>query len=156
MGTIQITKLEVAINHMQMAIDMFLNNKDLLCILTLAGAAEEILGQYATKANKKTMLDLLCSSLKEEYYIDTPDKGFKWEYLNKAKNTVKHFDDGVAEAIEINPEAEALTMLIRATGNLYSHERTVTYNTPALMEWIYTNRKNLFPSSSYQVELQEV
>lgn len=62
MATIKISKLNVAINQLQMAIDMFLENKDLFCVITLAGAAEEILGQYATRANEKTMLDLLCAN----------------------------------------------------------------------------------------------
>jgi len=47
MEKIKIKKLDIALNHLQMAIDMFLRNQDLLCVLTLAGAAEEILGQYA-------------------------------------------------------------------------------------------------------------
>jgi len=53
----------------------------LLCILTLAGAADDILGQYATRTGEKTMLDLLCSSLKKEHSINMTDKTFKWEYL---------------------------------------------------------------------------
>jgi len=129
MEKIKIKKLDVALNHLQMAIDMFLKNQDLLCVLTLAGAADEILGQYATRANEKTMLDLLCSSLKKEYSINMTDKNFKYEYLNKAKNTVKHFNKDEIEIIELDPESEALTMLIRAIGNLYSHDKTVTYNT---------------------------
>ena len=68
MTTIKITKLNVAINQLQMAIDMFLENKDLFCIITLAGAAEEILGHYATRANEKTMMDLLCTSLNNKQW----------------------------------------------------------------------------------------
>jgi len=142
---IRISKLDLALNYLQMAIDMFLKNQDLLCVLTLAGAADEILGQYATRAGKETMLDLLCSSLKKEHAINMNDKTFKWEVLNKAKNSVKHFKGKDTEFIELNPEEEALSMLIRAIGNLYSHDRTATYNTPALMEWVYENRKDLLP-----------
>ena len=143
----KIKKLDVALNHLQMAIDMFLKNQDLLCILTLAGAADEILGQYATRAGEKTMLDLLCTSLKKEHSINMSDKDFKWEYLNNARNTIKHFNNTESEIIDIDSESEALTMLIRAIGNLYSHDASVTYNTPALLEWIYDNRKDLLPSS---------
>ena len=150
MAQIKISKLDIAVNHLQMAIDMFLKNQDLLCILTLAGAADEILGQYATRAGEKTMLDLLCSSLKKEHSMNMTDKTFKWEYLNKAKNSIKHFNEKDVEVIELDPEAEALSMLIRAIGNLYSHDKTVTYNTPALMEWIYENRKDLLPYAQSQ------
>lgn len=150
MGQIKIKKLDIALNHLQMAIDMFLKNQDLLCILTLAGAADDILGQYATITGEKTMLDLLCSSLKKEHSINMTDKTFKWEYLNKAKNSVKHFKENSAEIIELDPELEALSMLIRAIGNLYSRDKTATYNTPALMEWIYENRKDLLPYTPQQ------
>ena len=145
---IKIKKLDVAVNHLQMAIDFFLSNQDLLCVLTLAGAAEEIIGQYAIRANEKSMIDLLCSSLKDKYSIEMADNSFKWEYLNKARNTVKHFNKNDSEFIELKPESEAITMLISAIGNLYSHDQTATYNTPALMEWIYKNRKDLPPLSS--------
>lgn len=143
MTTIKITKLNVAINHLQMAIDMFLENKDLFCIITLAGASEEILGQYATSANETKMIDLLCSSLKKDYSINIPDGLFKKTYLNKARNTIKHFDEGESDAIEIDPENEAITMIIRAIGNLYFHDNTVTHNTPAFLSWINNNRIDL-------------
>ncbi|MBW2570609.1 MAG: hypothetical protein JRE47_14905, partial [Deltaproteobacteria bacterium] len=52
MGQIKIKKLDIALNYLQMAIDMFLKNQDLLCILTLAGAADDILGQYATRTGE--------------------------------------------------------------------------------------------------------
>lgn len=145
MNMIKISKLNVAINHLQMAIDLFLKKQDLICILTLAGAAEDILGQYAIRADKETMLDLICSSLKEEHSIDIPVKTLKWDYLNKSRNTVKHFGDNEPETIELDPESESLIMMLRAIGNLYSHDKTVTHNTPALMEWIHTNRRDLLP-----------
>lgn len=143
MATIKITKLGVAISQLEMAIDLFLKNQDLICVITLAGAAEEILGRYAANSNEIPMIELLCSSLKNEYSIDMPDKDFKWQYLNKARNLAKHFDNEENEIIEFDPELEALTMLIRAIGNLFSHDETVTYNTPEFMHWIYENRKDL-------------
>lgn len=148
MNPIKITKLDVAINHLQMAIDMFLTDQDLLCILTLAGAAEEILGQYAIRSNERTIIDLLCSSLKMKISPNMVDNDFKRTVLNNARNTVKHFNKAESEIIEIDPETEALCMLIRAICNLYSHDKTATHNTPALMEWIYDNRKDLLPCNS--------
>lgn len=139
MGTIKISKLGVAINQLEMAIDLFLKNKDLICVITLAGAAEEILGRYAVKSNEQPMIDLLCSSLKEEHSIDMIDKDFKKEYLNKARNTVKHFDNKENEIIELDPSAEAKTMLVRAIGNLYSHDKTVTHNTPVFLKKLYSS-----------------
>lgn len=143
MTIIKISKLNVAINQLQMAIDMFLENKDLFCIITLAGAAEEILGQYAKRSNEQTMVDLLTVKLKNEYSITLSDGDFKRNVLNNARNTVKHFNDKESELIELDLEEEALTMLIRAIFNLHSHDKTLTHNTPAFLEWFYKNRKDL-------------
>jgi hypothetical protein len=143
MTTIKITKLNVAINQLQMAIDMFLENKDLFCIITLAGAAEEILGHYATRANKKTMMDLLCTSLNNSQWKNVSGRAEILKLLNKPKNSLKHFCSSKTETIEINPEEAALAMLIRAIGNLHSHDKTVTHNTPEFMDWIYENRRDL-------------
>ena len=65
--------------------------------------------------------------------------------LNNARNTVKHFNKDDEEIIDIDPETEALAMMIRAIANLYFHDKTATYNTPALMDWIYNNRKDVLP-----------
>ncbi|MBI4690218.1 MAG: hypothetical protein HY754_08135 [Nitrospirae bacterium] len=76
MAVIQIKKLAVAINHLQKAIDMFLKNEDLLCVLTLAGAAEEILGQYAIM-KRETLLLQSGRSLHQNhihYILDPPGK----------------------------------------------------------------------------------
>ena len=146
----KIKKLDVAVTHLETAIDMFLHNKDHLCVLTLTGAADVILGQYANRAGDETMLDLLTSSLKKEYSLNMSDKDFKWEYLNSARNTVKHFNKTESEVIEIDPEEEALTMIIRAIGNLYSHDKSITHNTPALLKWVCDNRESMLPLSQSQ------
>lgn len=141
---IKINKLDVAVVQLQVAIDMFLSKKDLFCVITLAGAAEEILGQYASRTNEIKMIDELCSSLKEEHNIDMPDYLFKKKVLNMARNTLKHFGKDEAESIEIEPENEAITMLLRAIGNLYLHDQSLTSNTPDFLLWLMENRKDFF------------
>lgn len=141
---IKTNKLKVALNHLQMAIDLFLSKKDLFCVITLAGAAEEILGQYATRADETKMVDLLCSSLAQNHSTDISNCKFKKSCLNIARNTLKHFDSKDSEIIEIDPENEAITMLLRAVGNLYFHDKSVTHNTPQFLLWIIDNRKDLY------------
>ena len=144
MAMTKVAKFDVANNHVQTAIDLFLEKKDYLCALSLAGAAEEILGQYAKRENKTPMLDLICSVVNEELSSSIDHKTLKKEFLNKAKNTIKHFDNNESEYIEIDPESEAIMMLLRAIGNLHYQNRTVTTNTPAFFEWVSTNRSDLF------------
>ncbi|MDO9080382.1 MAG: hypothetical protein Q7U44_06235 [Desulfuromonadales bacterium] len=137
------TKFSVAIKHLETSILLFLENKDFFCSLTLSGAAEEILGEYAVRAKKVTMVDLICASLREDQLIEIPDKKLKFDYLNKTRNSVKHFNGKESEIIECDPESESIIMLLRAIGNLYSHDETVTHNTPDFLQWVYENRREL-------------
>lgn len=145
------TKLSAAIQHLETSIELFLKNKDFLCSLTLSGAAEEILGQYAIRANKTKMVDLVCS-IKEDYSIDISDYEFKCEYLNKTRNHIKHFNDKESEIIECDAESEAIIMIYRAIGNLYSHDETATYNTPDFMKWVYANRREMLSEISVNID----
>lgn len=151
MTTIKISKLNVAINQLQMAIDMFLENKDLFCIITLAGAAEEILGHYAIKANEKTMMDLLCTSLSKKQWSNVSGYDGILKEINKPRNSLKHFGSSKTDLIEIDPEESAITMLLRSIGNLYSHDKSCTHNTPAFMNWIYENRHDLIQHKSNNI-----
>jgi hypothetical protein len=52
----QVTKLQVATHQLAVAINVFLSG-DYLCSLTLAGAAEEILGKLSARAGKPVAVD---------------------------------------------------------------------------------------------------
>lgn len=141
----KIKKIDVAVNHLRLAIDLFLNGGDRLCVVTLAGAAEEILGKYAERENITPMIEILNSALKQEIAPDTTYGDFKRNILNNARNTIKHFSKTDDEIIEIDSETEALSMLIRAIANLQKYNNTATENTPVLLEWINKNREGLLP-----------
>lgn len=151
MKTGKYTKLSVAIKHLETSISLFLK-KDFFCSLTLSGAAEDILGEYAVRANKATMIDLICVSLREDQLIKIPDKKLKWVHLNKTRNSIKHFNENEPGIIECDPESESIIMLLRAIGNLYSHDETITYNTPDFLQWVYANRSELLPERSDNID----
>ena len=49
-------KTEVASRQIDTAIDLFLDGKDYLSVVTLAGASEEIVGSLIARAGKKSMI----------------------------------------------------------------------------------------------------
>lgn len=141
----KIKKIDVAVNHLRLAIELFLNGRDQLSVVTLAGAAEEILGRYAERKKNTPMIEILYSALRQDISPDSKSCDFKRNVLNGVKNTIKHFNDKEEEIIDVDPETEALAMMVRAIYNLLKYNGTVTENTHDLFDWINKNRSELFP-----------
>jgi len=59
MGHVTLTYQGIAIRQLDHALDLYLKRGDLVCALTLAGAAEEILGCLAAAAGKEPSLKRL-------------------------------------------------------------------------------------------------
>ena len=57
MGLSSTTKVELAVSQLRHAIELFIEARELISAITLAGAAEEILGQLAEKDGFKHALD---------------------------------------------------------------------------------------------------
>jgi hypothetical protein len=112
------TKQEVAEHQLDRAICLLLDENDPICAITLAGAAEEILGKIIE-------LDGGTHSLKEfinECIEIGKRSGEKWqpkEFAEKAnffRNELKHYVKG--EGITVSPEC-AYEIIDRASENLF-------------------------------------
>ena len=114
-------KVNLAIEQLEVSLSLFLAGKSYVSALTLAGAAEEILGMAAKIKNIE-------NSLQESYRIYcTPElawinpsktwKEFTTTGKNKVKNAVKHVSDVHDLTFQANIQDEALWMLVRATDN---------------------------------------
>ena len=107
--------------QLKQAIRLYIEGADLISAITLAGAAEEILGIMVRKKGGKTALDKKIESMCEVFQIayNTPaDKKVFRNIRSKAKNSPKHFGSGQSEQIDL--EREAAEMIDRAIQN---HER---------------------------------
>ncbi len=135
----QISKIDAAVAQLDWAIKLFLNEKAYVPAITLAGAAEEIIGE--TLSSESTFR-LLKVSLSDKYGI--PEKVISQDYLNKTKNWLKHWKEMKdKECLEIELETEAIQYLIRGIANLVTYDRSVTSETPRFLAWINENRKDL-------------
>lgn len=121
-----LSNLEVAHRQIERAILVFLDDKDYVSALTLAGAAEEILGKLLNKKGKEHWLDSISKGalsalgfrIKE---LETPEalKARKEiaNIANRHKNRVKHYnDDGT---ITFLIDVAAAEMIDRAISNYF-------------------------------------
>lgn len=114
----RLTKLNLAVQQLDHAISLFLNREHLISAITLAGAAEEILGKLTTKANLTPAIErrtrAACALNRHLWGRDARAKTLV-DLKNKTRNELKHFVEGAP--VEIDLEAEAIRMIDRAVEN---------------------------------------
>lgn len=135
----RIGKIDAAVDQLDWAIKLFLDYKAYVPSITLAGAAEEILGEaVASESAFRKLMD----SLSTEYKI--PPSILSQEYLNKTKNWLKHWKDMKdAEYMDVELETVAIQYIVRAITNLITHDKTLTSETPRFLNWLHGNRADL-------------
>ena len=135
----QITKLQVAAHQLNVAIRLFLEG-DYLSSLTLAGAAEEILG----KISKRTRMPVAVESIIQYHLPDTdPALSYKERrsiilgILNEGRNAAKHAEN--PEETHFNVDIiYPLQMIMRAIP-MANHLGAVIGNEVRMREWIHSN-----------------
>ena len=131
----KVSKIDAAVDQLDWAIKLFLDHRAYVPAITLAGAAEEIVGEAVTS---DSTFQLLKKTLSKKTGL--PEKVVSQDYLNKVKNWLKHWKEMKdEETIEIELEKEAIQYLIRAIANLVTHDRSLTSETPRFLEWLKEN-----------------
>ncbi len=143
MTTIVAYKTDIAVKQLETAIDLFLNRNDYICAITLAGAAEEILGKLVERLGKKPAHKSLIELLKTKYNLTISNKELISKYLNFARNTLKHASVTDEDKVELDEQTEAISMILRAIDNLIRLNKSISYNTPDFFGWLNNNRKEL-------------
>jgi hypothetical protein len=114
------TKLEVAEHQLERALKLFLDEKDYVCAITLAGASEEILGKLLEKDGKEHSLG---SFVKACVAAGRMLHGEEWsqkefaQMANAFRNDLKHYTGG--ETVTV-PRQAAIEILDRAIDNLWA------------------------------------
>lgn len=131
----EINKLDAATDQLDWAIRLFLDHDAYVSAITLAGAAEEIIGEIV---GPESAFNLLKLRLSEKTGLSP--KIVSQAHLNKAKNWMKHWtklED--TETIELDLKSEAFQYIIRAITNLCSHDKSCSSETPRFVEWTMKN-----------------
>jgi hypothetical protein len=117
------SKLEVATEQLDLALRLYLRNKEYLAVITLAGAAEEILGVYLKAHDQPNAL---------EKHLDASLALYRWMWnsdgsrdkmhkvVNRVKNGSKHMMGVKDKTLHCSPKKEAKKVLDRAVSNYYS------------------------------------
>lgn len=131
-----LTKLEVAEHQVERALRL-LEENEYVCAITLAGAAEEILGKLLEKQGKEHALGSFVKTCvatgKIAYNENWSRKDFA-EMANSFRNDLKHYTDGQAITI---PREAAVEILDRAIENFYALTGRATPNMRRFMEEVH-------------------
>jgi hypothetical protein len=137
-------RIDIAKAHLHRAIVLFIEERDFINAITLSAAAEEVLGKLASETNMTPSMDQLIDSLHNKVSGSIEKKRIRDDYLNRVKNSLKHFDQGKDGVIELEPENEAITMILRAITNLLLVEGRITEHAQIFYDHIKSTRPDLF------------
>jgi hypothetical protein len=135
----ELTKIDAAVDQLDWAIRLFLDHQAYVPAITLAGAAEEILGKAVGER-------AAFQQLKQKFAADLsiPEKEVSQDHLNVAKNFLKHWDAKTdQEKIRLELDNEAIQYIVRALANLATHDGSQPSEAPRLWTWIVANRPDL-------------
>jgi len=114
------SRLDLAQEQLDVALDLFLENKSYASSITLAGAAEEIFGKELLRQGKTPVLDWKFDQMGVVHQLlhgaPLERKHFVKEE-NRIRNSLKHFDDKDNPQITVDIEDAACWILVRACEN---------------------------------------
>jgi hypothetical protein len=133
----EVSKIEAAIDQLDWSIRLFLDYQAYIPAITLAGAAEEVIGGALSETSALTVLK---RELSAEHGLS--GKVVSQLHLNKTKNWLKHWD-GLRdnETVWIELETEAVQYIVRALANLVQHDRSLPSEGPRFIAWLNTTWK---------------
>jgi hypothetical protein len=133
----EITKLDVAIHQLNVAIRLFLEG-DYLASLTLAGAAEEIFGRLCERAGHPVAMD----SIIDYHFKDTDpalsDKERRKvikDLLNGARNEAKHANNPAEGTVNVE-QIFPLQMIMRAVPMCSMLTKTPSEEIRTMVVWM--------------------
>ena len=118
MNITRLTKIDIAVSQLRFAISLFMEDRELIAAVTLAGAAEEILGRLAAQAGLTPALTRRAEGARALHkHLWKSDPGAKpfVELKNKTRNELKHLVAG--SPIDVDLREETMRMLDRAVEN---------------------------------------
>lgn len=113
-------KIDIAMEHLNLALKEYVEEKNMFSVIHLAGAAEEMLGEIVRINKGENALDKIYGWFRSWYRIagkDSPSNSQINNYILKTKNSVKHINDQDDLFLEIDLNREAQEIIRRAIEN---------------------------------------
>lgn len=137
------TKVEIAKRQLDVAADLYFSGGDPLAVITLAGAAEEILGNLLTRNKAPNIMDRLVE-MDKELFGGRPFAEVNGD-VNGVRNALKHAKDAREDEIEIDLGA-AMSLLSRAIVNYVA----LTGDCTPTVSRVYAELQRLHPDNQPQ------
>ena len=135
-------RIDLALEQLDVALELFLSKRSMVSALTLAGAAEEILGKTLKLNGRKTTLEFEHSAI-EQVETFLRRQPFTWKDFidekNRVRNAAKHIGEESGAEIIADLEDEALWMLVRACDNHKRLDLPATSRMAEFEDWFYEN-----------------
>ena len=137
----QMSKTELARSQLEVALHFYMVEQEYPAVITLAGAAEEVLGKMAQAKGLEPSLKRTVRELMEAYKVvwlkDAKESDFA-DLRNRARNELKHFCSG--QDLRADFEHEAGSMLTRALENFLlctgsRHPRHYEFTSKRVANW---------------------
>ena len=133
-GDMEYSKSKLALIQLEKAIELFFENKDYVCSITLAGASEDITRGMERRDGLSTAVDDLKSWLKDNHPDSDLLEGF-YTKANETRNMLKHHSVRGESYVSVGIE-EAEYWLIRALINYDRSHAVLTKPMFDLITWI--------------------
>ncbi|MBT5031961.1 MAG: hypothetical protein HOM55_06670 [Proteobacteria bacterium] len=114
---VSISKLEAAKVQLDRAIQLFFEN-DHVCAVSLAGAAEDILGSLLQHRGQQSPFEFLHDWYQTEYSANVTKRDFSREIANLPRNWLKHTNEHAASELDVSI-VDSIMMLMRAVPCYY-------------------------------------
>lgn len=135
-----LSKIDAAVDQLDWSIRLFLDHHAFVPAITLAGAAEEIIGEIL---RDQSVFSLVKKKLAAD--LDLPEKVISQAHMNRARNWLKHWKEMEdEETISVDLEGEAIQYIVRALVNLILHDHSLPSEGPRFFKWLAINRKDLY------------
>ena len=128
MPTQTCNRVDLAFEQLEVAIRLFLDDKSYAAVITLASAAERVMGQALRHAGKEASLDWSFGETAPVHALMHGEPLKKSAYsdaLNRVSNALRHFDETNSPDFEADLEEAAYWMLVRACENGHRLGRVV-------------------------------
>jgi hypothetical protein len=122
------SKQSIALAQLETALRLFHVGDELISVITLAGAAEEILGKLVKKRGQDNSLDSLkktAAAIHERLFSEPIDTSVIADRANRARNAMKHVT-AAGDPVSLDLREEAVDILNRAVDDYWILETSLT------------------------------
>ncbi|OGW05964.1 MAG: hypothetical protein A2889_09505 [Nitrospinae bacterium RIFCSPLOWO2_01_FULL_39_10] len=134
-------RAEIASKQLETAVSMFLNGRDRFSVITLAGAASNILSQLVRNQGEEPFIDY-SRRVYDALIGFTPPRTKYNKYINERLgiNALKHHSAGDATHIELDEEKAAEDAITKAIADYIKIKGQEEPFVKAFLSWAWKNR----------------